>query len=278
MFDFLKEYLDSRVSPELTSLFIEASQTLVDFRVDTHVFYFEQELSNNETKETSSLIENIQSTLINLLKGIISNFGVEVSSEATLYQCLDLVKALSLIDNYEDLETINSRILGSEGNVASLSDVLELTGSLNSIDYMSFIDSVSQELLDKIEELSKEPNIEESVSEDLFNEIRARLLKFKSFVKDFDNSLIGNRIKDGLKLGMDIRELDHLQWSELESLDSDTIASELVGLVLVSNLPKYSLSKAISKELDNLHFDVDKLTTVSVAANRLLGSIYDAKA
>lgn len=276
MFEFLSAYLEVTVTPELKRVYLNACQTLVDHGVTDHVFALDQEMAIADSLDSDVVLDSISGILLSIYRSTLGEFGIVVNDQATVAQAADVLQALATLENYDDQETINGLCDGPDGPEAALADLLQLTGSFTSAEYLPLFESVSVELLDRLAHLNRRENPEELPSGEFINNYRTRLhmLYTLAAAQSHPNLRIEALLNDGARLGLPYEEYTVAQRSYLDTCDPQLLAFELMGLLLASSLAENGILKAAAAELELLHLEQLKMTAAHVAFTKLYNQIF----
>lgn len=276
MFEFLSAYLESTVSPELKRIYINACQTLVDHGITDHVFALDQELSVADNLDSDVVLDSISGILLPLYRTTLGEFGIVLNENTTIAQAADVFQALVVLENYEDHESISGYCLGTDGPEAVLADLLQLTGSYTSAEYLPLFESVSAELIERIAELNRQEDTEELPPTEFLNNYRERLQKLFALASAQapQKLRIKTLLEDGARLGMPYEDYTVNERAYLDTCEPQQLALELMGLLLASSLAEAGILKAAGAEFELLHLDQLKITAAHVAITKLFNQIF----
>lgn len=279
MFDYLTAYLNSFASPVQKQLYLDACQTLVDHGVTAHVFAIDQDLAVAESLDSDIVFSSINEILIPLYIEKLGEMGLVVNHDATLPLLTDMLKAILLVENYEDKDNLNSILDCVEGKEAAVADLLATLGSFQSAEYLPVIQEVSDELLERLREVLKNESLDDQIDQSLVAAIRYRVERFLALENvNIYRTNHGIKaitlVKDGLKLGMPHEDLLEGRQDFLDDLKKpETIAIELLAFILISATLEDDLLRDFSMELELLHIDPLVRTQSHVLAEKLVKAV-----
>lgn len=276
MLELLSAYLEVNVTPEQKTSYLDACQALIDNGITEHVFLLEQNLAVSDSLDVDTAVSGFEEILLPFFTDIIGEFGIVLSESVTLSEAADVFRSLLVLENYEDKATVNALTSSDDGCEAALSDILELVGRYASVDYIRMFESVSDELLDRIAELTSSIAVEDNPSEETVDVCKHRLRLFLDLPEVDKNKtpLIVGLLMNGARLGVDRHDLIAPHREYLETLSSPkSIASECIGLLLASKEENKDLQKAFGMELDLLHLEQLQRTAVHVAGSQFITKV-----
>lgn len=258
-------YINDTFTPELNELFNNCFEVFELFDLpeyDNQYIDFLMDVDNSDRGVKSS--QFILLVKENLLS-VIHEHAVQVNAEASLEAICEIAKCLSDIQNYEDIYGIN-RILETDLDyVEKLASLFNLVSSF-SVDYfVTNIDYVDSAIFIKLSELY--PEVEENnknVTEEVYNEL---LTNIKQFITIFDcnNSILINKLKQGLSLGLPFTFYCDLIKSKIETIDLNSAAIETaIALQLAVDTYKSPISSYAAHSGD-LFDSIETVTKINVA-------------
>jgi hypothetical protein len=268
MFEYFAAYLDLIVSPERKRVYLDACNALVSVGMVEHGLQIDQQISLAENGDTEIFLHSIDTLLGGVLMQTIGEFGVQVDHEATLSQLTDILTGLTLIENYDDHETIYSLCQAPEGVEAALADILELMGAFPSHVYLSLLTAVRPELLDRIEGIHSEEALQPEADPAQVDRARSRVTQF--LAKRTVPSAVSIYLSEGGRLGVPLDELVKPWRDRLDTLTMELAGIELVGLAYASDLEDVAMSAALSHEAELLFSDMTQITQLTLAINKAL--------
>lgn len=281
MFDFLSAYLESAVTPEQRRVILDGCYALVEVGISDHEFLIDQELEKTDQLDSDTVMANVAGMLLPMIKQIVGEFGVRLGEEVTLQQATDVLRALQLIDNYEDQESVYGLTDSSDGPEAALADILQLMGQYQSAEYLTMFERVSQDLLDRIAEVCSTENGPLLPDQGIRDRAKMDLELFSTLptvAPVAPEMLIRHALEEGAHFAMSLELLIAPYRTQMESLDAGRLAIELMGFLCASRVDINDFRKTASQQLEIIHTDISKITAVDVAVTSLIDQLRAAYA
>lgn len=280
MFELLSGYLDVTATPEQRTTCLQACKVLSDIGLSDHEFQINQELEISDQSSGDFLINLVEGILKPIYRNQLKEFGITLNEDTTLEQYVDVLNGVSKIDNYDDLATVYTYCDSSDGPVAALADILPLVGRYKSDDYLSFIDNVSEDLIDRIASLYEDTSEVDPIPEPI-TVARARI-RFTRFLASPNTKLDPETIQpiavqllnNGGRLGLPFTVLLETYLATLAGFNAARLAIELVALGAISNLEDNELKPALSKVIDLLGLELSTVTAADISVNKLLPQVF----
>lgn len=273
MFEHLSGYLDVTATPEQKATCLQACRVLSDAGLSDHEFLIHQELEIADQSSGDFLINLVENILKPTCRNQLKEFGVTVNIEASLAQCADVLNGICVLDNYDDLATVYAYCDTVEGPVAALADILPLVGSFKSDDYLTFIDDVTPELIDRIAGMYEDTSEVDPIPEPAaVARARTRFQRLES-QPDGMQLLAQQLLNNGGRLGLPFKLLIDSYLTTLAGLKAGQLAVELIALGAISNLEDGELKSTLAKTLDLLGLEMSVVTAVDIQINKLLPQV-----
>lgn len=266
----LEAYLDASTTPELGTLILDATQVLLDAGVDSHLFVIRNNIDIADGLEFDTVYEGIVGALMPLLTHTLRQFGIEVSTEATLAQLTSVLKAINLIDDWDDADSLNSLVRGDEDNETMLSDVLEVVGDMPSSEYMLVLVQVSPNLIERIIEITNRDVDGPQPDEVLVAAAQMRLRALLPKAGFGEDSLFVSALDNGLRLGQSFERIIQPHLAEISELRGAAMARELVAFAYASSLASDQFLAAINELKDSFSLSITDLLQLDGEIKRLL--------
>lgn len=279
MFDTISTYLESHATPEQKQVCLAGCQSLVDAGITDHVDILSDEIAaiDSTSLDTGDLmISIIHGLLTPMHRNALSEFGIILADETTLAMASDILTAVHGLGNYGDPASLNALCDAPEGAQEALADMLELTGAYTSAEYLGALQSVSPELIDRIELITRTDDAGVQPPVEIVREARLRLLKWLSLpqVAAMQDLQVRQYLRDGGRLGLRAYELLPLFHDKLQDLSGQRIADELFGLVLATETPYDFIETTIKHELERVTGDLDKINVAAARIPSLLKQVF----
>ncbi|BDD79487.1 hypothetical protein [Burkholderia phage FLC8] len=241
----LDNFLEQALPPEKYRLYVDIISYLESIEYDT----IESELLNliymsigdeNEKvpKPESTCVDEIYGHLRECMISQLSQSGIVANEEVKLKDVYDLAIGLFHISTHEDIAGIVACCSLDEAPIHQLAEVLQLVTTVSADHWMTVIDEIQPEVIDKIVEMSKETiNSEYQVMEEtaeylqkirIYSEycVKKGMIDLKVF-NLVSNVVLGQNYQTYLDSGV-IHEL-------FEGDQMERLALEMYGMALMSN-------------------------------------------
>lgn len=272
MFEFLSAYLETAVSPEQKQSYLNACETLVAQGIESHVFAIDQMFALADNLDSDIILDSLTTILVPVYVEALGNFGLVLIESTTLDQYVDVLSAIVLIENYDDPATVHDYCTSGESNEAVMAEILPLMGSLDTGDYLTLIESASDDLIERIQILTSVEPPEKNPPEDIVDRSRDRLLRYLSYGKPAGDqpTLIEEYFENGGRLGFPLGLLIRPYVQRFEEMTVEQKAFESVAFALASDLPDTALKPALKRLYEALHVDIQQITALDIAVDKLL--------
>lgn len=272
MLNDLEVYLNTSTTPELRDLILEAAEVLLTAGVDNHLFLMRNALDEADALGDFDVVNtSIVGTLIPLLHHHLREFGIKVVEETDLPTALSMFKAVLAIEEWADPQTLNAMALVDEDPETVLADILEVVGDLTSSDYLMVLESVSDNLITRIVEITDRPAEPEDVDHSAIDTAKARLKELFVRAPYGEDSHFIHALAEGLHLGRDFHTTIEPYLPELIDGPVVGLAQELVGFALASSLPREEIIPALDALKEHFNLNVVDLMQLDSQIRTLLG-------
>lgn len=258
MFDELEEYLSVTTTPERRAQLIEAAKLLYEAGVRAHESDIERVLRMSDQFTIDDNVQDLFSLLTNYSERTISSFGLYVSEVVPLGCQNHVLAGLLTIENYGDPEYLLGIAQREDTAEEKIMDILDAVTPLGWANFAPYIEQVSPALLQKIETSLVEnlPSEEERPDLSLF---RQRLKRHNDLVGE---GIVTSMIRSGVPLGSSVETFLEGAEDSLIELEKtpETLAKELVGILLATNLPNSELRETAEALLEDFAYDINFVT------------------
>lgn len=278
----LKIYLLDNASHEVYDLMKKAFDIFDDiYPVDIHDKYLELIMSQDNDTESAINNGDVLTVVIDLTKfylnRILEEHLIKVNEDISFSNLIIVVEALLDIQDYEDDETILNIINLDIDNEEKLAEILSLVSPLDQSEILLEIENVDTSLLERIKESVTEESIyipdEVEVNEDKYlKEIKV----FEKFIKT-DSLISLSLMKANVKPGYLFSVYANMLGSDLEQLEANELARELVGISLISVDGISNPKATIAKHIENYVSDMRKITQIDIKVTELLNQFQNYK-
>lgn len=244
----LVNYLTHITTPENLTIIVDSCKIIEECGIQSHLIELEEVviLSGNNSSENN--FNAIYAILLDKTYEIISEFSIELKIELLLNQANDVLRALTVLPNYNNPLELLDVIEGDGDNQDKLADMLAIVSPLKWENFIEYIESVSDGFLIQLTTHLNDVTCDDSdLDLDRVNELKARFIPFK---KKYKIAIVNEALDAGIKLGSPISKIVDGFNDELEALNinNELLVKELLGMVLMSD--------ASDKEIPNIMEDL----------------------
>ncbi len=260
----LKLFLSGMVHPDRQDQLLLAATTLTQLGIYSHELAITNALALDSVSDNSTTLATVESVLMTTLLDTIYEHGIQVI-EPPISVLLEILNAIYSIDNYGDPIAIVDIINAEETSEETFSEIMSLVSSMSVEDILPYLESVNPALIQRIYSIvsQAEENLLPGLSDeddgtvsDMINDCRDRL---KAFVTNRPNSLIHQQLIDGVGLALPFDSYIEQDRDALEELPGKSLAIELYGMALASNLSAVSIKPTIEEVLIEFIADNNEL-------------------
>lgn len=262
MFELLEGYLDAFTTPEMGSLILNSAKLLYDQGIESHMFQVQEAIYEAERGDEGSGMDNITNLIEATVASAMRQMGVWVSEESKLCDIYPIYRAMTMIENYEDRESI-SISLDSEGdNIEVLADILHVVDGLSPELSMPHFELVRPELLVRIRDLVPGLESVEAINPIVSATVQGRLRRFVELNPIGADSLFSVALEDGLRLGTSFDILMDRHLSDILNLPAKQSAKELTLFALASSLPVEEMEEKLKNARQSATYSVIELMEI----------------
>lgn len=249
----IESYLLERLTPERTTIFVDALKLIHSYEVMSPIESINEVVGLEDTYSTEEALGLIESIIVNVLQEILAN--LYIITNGNLQQQLELLKALNLLEHYIDSDVI---VYEYDESLSAQEMLLKLTSivSTKPVEYFdSFILDVRPTLIELLVATHQE-QVDAVVTNEEREQDVDKMTAVKAFAEKHPNALGITMVKAGIiNLEMDLTLLIDLSRSEIYKLTAPVqIAEAIYSLVLVSKTDLMSVPKQ-TMDVVNLLFD-----------------------
>lgn len=260
----LESFLDMVATETRKSILMSAAQNLWTIGVKSHMEEIDLLLVEGENKEFETLILEVDRTLFRHLKRTLRQLGIQTVDDSPIEAMDKILEAIIVVENYGDYDSIwniiNEESMGNQ-------KLAEIVNHITGYPYgksIEVIDFVNEELFVRLKQIIEEDMAEVEQVIDLEPFI-ARVKEYKTkYALTLDRKVfnVGIRLGSELETIMDVVESDMIVLSK-NKINLEPFIQELIGLVLMSNVPKENIlataADMVEEYIEDL-FDVSKVT------------------
>lgn len=270
MLQDLEAYLDATTTPETASLISETCQTLLDAGVDSHLFVLRNAMDEAQAQENDIVLE-LTGILITTIRSNLKEFGIKASDEADLKTLHSIFKGLQLIDKWDDPDSLNVLTDASiEGEESCLADILNVVGDLSVGEYMVALESVSEDLITRIAEMTRRDNDGPQPDEIVVAGCQHRLRFLLAKHVPTEDSLFVKAMDNGLRLGMSFEVIIEEHLNDLAALPVKKMAWDMVAFAYASSTPSDGALLLLNKLKESFNLNINDLLQLDAEIKRLL--------
>jgi hypothetical protein len=242
---FLK-YLDQVTSPERKLVFQNAMDALTQAGIQDHSFWVDQMMEQDDLGDATDFLRDVEEMLKGAIASLMLRFGVRLDDSCPLALSTDILQAISRMDNWDDKAALSNLAELDETPEVILAEMLQVTGTRHSNDYLPHLFYVSQALIDRIDQLNATVWDAALPSREDHERAQSRLV---AFFAGYSAPILSQAISEMLLIGGDYKGLLSSYEAEIQKLAMEPAVNELVGFALASELPNGEvLKKAVLDE------------------------------
>jgi hypothetical protein len=258
MYDEFQRYLEIATTPENAETCLSTCKLLEQFGILNHSFDINQMLSTIDRYPTEDNLTDFYTLLQEYAASTLLEFGIVVDSNMPLSRLNAVLEAMYTLPNYGDPDAL---LIVLEQERSPEEQFCDLLGILTPYSWQDFIDSikmVNPALLERLSTvLTENRPIELQPPE--YNLERLRFL----IVKDLTQPVIAMQaVQNGTLLKTPILQLLNGYTEAFLSINTqpEALASELLGLLALSDTPVIDYITLASDLLENLAKDINVTT------------------
>jgi len=260
----LKIFVDDTFTPEIVTTIERAFTTFETLSVEDFELPYLAIVMEEQTSDSLSPQDRFYKQLQQDCNFVLMQFEIKLSDTAQLHDTVELLEALTLIENYENKQELIDAIEASDDSIDALAQVINILSSVKISTIYSIVDEVSPNLINVIKNLGK--NKEEEL---IFESDQALIKNIKSF-KNYlaDNGAIGiDLVRNGQPIGADFSY--YLKLMNVEFFKNKNyllLAKDILSLLFISG---DAFSNPIEFFRKNSALMFDDLTTITKVDNEL---------
>lgn len=272
MYDQLQVFLDIATTPERKLLLVRADEVLKALGVASHEDLLIETMERLDVEEVGTSVNDIEGIYRQSLTEALAQFDVWPSSECSLMVLSEVVGMLSVIDSYEDPDSLLSIIEGGDDAVVILATLTAELSTLDVTDVLFGIDHVGGRLISRMREVitGEEDMDEVAVVRDL-REIRRRvayLIERKPYL------LVKKGIENDLSLETPFHHWVESFREEVENLLPSKMVENLLAFAVASGANETEAHELASGELETLLHDPLDITKADIQLSKLVSEVF----
>lgn len=280
----LENWMEVQVTPEIEALYTkiiglldsvmdEGSESAVQLRMIDCIFSFIGDEEDTVPKPDNIIADEIREMLYHGLLNTIEQFGVVVGDNTKLQSAYDLLDGIVSIDGSEDIGRILAAAGSDDDNVGKLSEILHIVTTVEACHWEDMIDSVSNDLIKKINELGTTAVTDHYAA----NEETAKYLQniriYAQYIRQKGKDLQIFKLAADAQLGMpmDVYMNSGIVNQVLDSPEVEVLAQEMYGMAIISSDGRTDPTNFIRGVIEKYISDVSQIVKLNGAIGRLNG-------
>lgn len=272
----LENFLESCLPAELYKLYVDIIGYLESIEYETiqaellDIMYSSLSDDNEKLpKPESTICDEINVHLHEVLTSQLSVLGVTVDENAKLKDMYDLSVGISHITSHEDIASIIASASNDSDSVDQLAEILQLVTTQPSVVWVMMLDTVSDDLIKRIRELSVNMVDAEYQEMEESAEYLAALRMFAAYVAQTERKLIVLEMVGSLVLGQPFETYINSGYLNdlFDSNEMHTLALELYGFALMSSDAKHDPIGAVRNIIEKYIGDSGRIVKLNVELN-----------
>lgn len=275
MFDELKAYTASAFSPELQQVIGDAIVVFDRINAGNYQDEYVNILMNINNVDITTTNDAIVAHTQKVQAEILLMHGIELSEGVSISDATFVINALLDIQSYDNpAELLKASELTGDP-IEVLSDVISVTTHKTVEELMHLFLKVEPALITTIREFlaSKISFVLTSTSPDnkkYIDSLKKYIAYLKHINEDIESLIITRLMLAGVGLGYSFETYAKMAMSQMDGMDPNAIAVELVGLAYVSEDGNENPLVVINGSLDNLFHDIKITTLISIKVNEVI--------
>lgn len=280
----LENWMEVQVTPEIEDLYTkiiglldsvmdEGSQSGIQLRMIDCIYSFIGDEEDTVPKPDNIIADEIREMLYHDLLNTIEQFGVVVNENSTIQKAYELLDGLVSIDGSEDIGRILAAAGSDDDSVGRLSEILHIVTTVEACHWEDLIESVSDDLIKKINELGTTAVIDHYAA----NEETAMYLQniriYAQYIRQKGKDLRIFELAADTQLGMamDVYMNSGIVNQVLDSPEVEQLAQEMYGMAIISSDGRTDPTNFIRGVIDKYISDVSQIVKLNGAVGRLNG-------
>lgn len=275
MFEELGEFLNLAVGEDSANEILSAAEALLTINYTDHVDAFTDYLAQAENQETIVAVDAIRQQLDDCYRKVFQTMGIQLVDEPVRLEVMTaILRALVLVDDYEDKGSILSFCGDSTTPEETLGELVEFLTPISWVDVLPVLSEVKGQLISRIVEVCEAAeNLKLTTADAEVIDVTQQKVRAKSYLEAHQDTFAEEALLSGIPLGAPFEALVGNFIERIEPLAPAAAAKELVGLLLISEVPDSKLSEALSEELEKIFTDINHLSKVNVTASELMRGV-----
>lgn len=269
----LEVILQAKVSPERGEILLKAAQLIEDMGLHNHWLEIENILSLEESIDPFQMVNDIEYVLYEGVRVTLNNFSIFTSSN-DLALLISVIEGITLVEEYEDFDTVLAICDSDQSDEEILADLLALVTEYAAEDYLLILDTVSNRLISRIATLFAEEEDDEAPYDEEYS-VPHIVRRLKGHIGDGEY-LVTEEIRQGMPLGLEpALVFGRIESGLLETLSVKQASGELLAAALATNVPDEEVVKTATDQAEELFDDVNFLSDVNLTLAEMARKVFD---
>lgn len=283
IYDELRNYLNQVSSPETVQIFDNAVDVLEKYGVPDYMSMFEDVVFNDPNASDVANVDALQLNLMTCINHLLVIQGLHTSEVATASDVIAIADAMYMLVDYEDRDALASILNGEFPDHEMAGELLALLLPQTVEEVMAMLESVDDTFGETftLRLTQKDVGADSDALAAVDKQVKA-YAKFKSFLGQ--TSIYPDQFFQHVPaIGLEFSSYLSLYQSETQGTDLSAkpvadVASELVGMALLSKEGVDNPLIVVRKHLVELFPDMSVSTRVDVAVSKLIVGLNHAQA
>lgn len=283
MVEEIEEFLLGVLSPELTHVYVDAAQVVLDSGISMHIVQLDGLISQEDKLGRDQVVNELVAYLRNVTESTLNQFGVFVKEDFDLKVITALIRSINTFDNFDDVETIEALCISEESPEERLAALAELTSEYSLEEFLLNLERVSTALLQRI--LQSVHKVDDSLEEDN-PERTGKILRIKSCISQIENPWLLEYVERGGGINQSLEAMttvfrefyeEKLESNVLLERDFDHVGLQMMSFILASNTPDEELLKASEQVVEEVFDKMPVILRYLEVVRALLAAVTDEK-
>jgi len=275
----IEGFLQTVVSPELTEVYVDAARAVLESGVTTHVVQLEVLIDEEENLGRDQVVNEIDAYLKNVLDSTLNQYGVFLNETFGLKQATAIYRSINTLDNFDDVETIESICLSEESPEERLSALVELTSEFTVEDILMQLERVNPALLKRLVETIE--TVDDGLSE-MPVERTGKILRIKSCTEQLETPWLLEYIDAGGTINRPVKDLmeafraiyeERLAKDAMLNHDVAQLALQMMAFVLASNTEDADLLRVSEEAVEETFLKLPLIIRVMEQVRTILAAV-----
>lgn len=277
IYEELKNYLVQITDAAVVEVFDNAVKVFDQMYVEDYLDVYENAIGDYSDEGDTGVLDAMTNRTYEMIDSLLLQHGVVLNSSAVLSERIAVMQALCHVNEYEDSSAVLLVLEGDGSAQEVLANVIGLVSSLNIDNLLSWIDSVDDALITRLNELFIQPVLEQLVDTEVINARQQEYGKYKivfseslhwadTFIRHTES--IGLPFDSYAKLYMANQLKADIQADEAASMKQ--IAINLIGIGCVSKEGTRGVQQNARPYLEQIYPEMAQLTRLDMKLASLL--------